>query len=191
MITRKRLNTSKGPVRLDRLAEALLDPVVSRAGFSSTQIIAAWADIVGPELASCTRPEKLRWPTRRDDPGSGKTGTGARAGSKSGVASGDGATLVVRAEGGDALELQHMSGHVIARINSMFGWRAVARISIRQAPVVARTDLSPTQPGAGPEDAMPPDAAAEARLSGVEDDELRAALGRLGARVATDRNTKV
>lgn len=168
---RRRTIKANGPVRLDRLAESLLDPVVSRAGFSSTQILTAWPDIVGPALAARSRPEKLRWPARRDEE------------------CGDGATLFVRAEGGDALELQYASAEIVARINAMFGWRAVERISIRQAPV----DDVATGPGpeTRAEGFAEPDSGPDAGyLADIADDDLRAALGRLGARIGKGRDTK-
>ncbi|MEJ8571740.1 DUF721 domain-containing protein [Microbaculum marinum] len=174
MERRNRPSPAYGPVRLDRIAEPLLDPVVARAGFSSTQVIAAWPEIVGPELAARSRPEKLRWPRRQAE------GEEATA---------EGATLVVRAEGFEALEIQHMSSNIAARINAIFGWRAVTRVSIRQGPVESRSGTAAANPGTLPS-ALPDaeNAAADERLATVEDHDLRSALARLGARVsaATD-----
>jgi len=169
MIRRRR--KTAGPSRLDRLAEDLLGPVVARAGFSSTQILAAWPEIVGPELAGRSRPEKLRWPPRRDteeDPETANRATRA-----------DAATLVVRAEGGDALEIQHLSDRIIARINALFGWRAVARITIRQAPVADQQADAPPRPTGGPGDGEP-----------RHSDTLDTALARLGSHIGGGENTK-
>ena len=47
------------------------------------------------------------------------------------------ATLVLRVEGPVALEIQHLSGVIIEKVNRFFGWRAVGRIQIRQAPLRA------------------------------------------------------
>lgn len=173
MSTGKKIK-AKGPVRIDRIAEALLDPVVSRAGFSSTQILAAWPDIAGPDLAARSRPEKLRWPPRRE----GEVGTGA---------SGGGATLVVRAEGGDAMDLHYASAAIVARVNAIFGWRAVERLSIRQAPVDTGPRSGQPDPAASAE---PGDNTEDAALAGIDDPDLRAALGRLGTRIGRDRDTK-
>ncbi len=169
---------ANGPVRIDRIAEKLLDPVVSKAGFSSTQILAAWTEIVGPGLAERSRPERLRWPQRRENPG--------RDGAESGGGEvREGATLVVRAEGGDALELQYASAEVVARINAIFGWRAVERLTIRQAPVETGQNRPPTQRSpADPAKSAADEAAG--RLETVEDEQLRAALARLGSRIGTD-----
>ena len=173
MTVRKRKTVQTGPSRLDRLAEDLLGPVVSRAGFSSTQILAAWPEIVGPELAIRSRPEKLRWPPRReaeDHDGDGGVGQAA--------------TLVIRAEGGDALEIQHLSDRIIARINALFGWRAVRRIAIRQAPVAASASDARLRPAGGKTPGgQTPD---ETRHS----DTLDAALARLGSHIGGRKDTK-
>ena len=77
-----------------------------------------------------------------------------------------------------ALEIQHLSGVIIERVNRFFGWRAVARIQIRQAPL-KRQAKKPPPPA--------PDPAVVARLaaglSDIGDEALRDALARLGASV--------
>ena len=90
----------------------------------------------------------------------------------------DPATLVLRVEGPVALEIQHMSGVIIDKVNRFFGWRAVGRIQIRQAPLMRR-NLKKKPRG--------PDPAVVARLAAgmtdVADEGLRDALARLGAAV--------
>jgi len=173
MSKRPKIKPVNGPVRIDRLAEALLDPVVSKAGFSSTQILAAWPDIVGPDLAERSRPEKLRWPARRES----DDGT---------AGSSDGATLVVRAEGGDAMELQYASAQIVAKINAIFGWRAVSRLSIRQAPVNTGQQDAQSPSPAPAKPAKPLDSGTAERIASVEDEELRDALARLGSQIDGD-----
>ena len=59
------------------------------------------------------------------------------------------ATLVLRVEGPVALEIQHLSGVIIEKVNRFFGWRAVGRIQIRQAPLRRRAKgphAAPTRP---------------------------------------------
>ena len=56
------------------------------------------------------------------------------------------ATLVLRVEGPVALEIQHLSGVIIERVNRFFGWRAVGRIQIRQAPLRAAREEEPPPP---------------------------------------------
>jgi len=77
-----------------------------------------------------------------------------------------------------ALEIQHSSDVILQRVNRFFGWSAVGRLALRQAPLSRRERPKP---------ARAPDPAAVAKiaetLSAVEDEELRAALARLGASI--------
>jgi hypothetical protein len=88
------------------------------------------------------------------------------------------ATLVLRVDGPVALEIQHLSGVIIERVNRFFGWRAVGRVQIRQAPLMRREKRQAPPP---------PDPEVVARLaagmSDIGDDALRDALARLGASV--------
>jgi hypothetical protein len=88
------------------------------------------------------------------------------------------ATLVLRVEGPMALEIQHASDVILQRVNRFFGWNAIGRLALRQAPL-SRRDASKAPIG--------PDAASVAKvaetLSAVEDEELRTALARLGASI--------
>ena len=89
------------------------------------------------------------------------------------------ATLVLRVEGPVALEIQHLSGVIIEKVNRFFGWRAVGRIQIRQAPLTRRRPRRQRPRG--------PDPAVVARLAAgmtdIGDEDLRDALARLGAAV--------
>ena len=88
------------------------------------------------------------------------------------------ATLVLRVEGPAALEIQHLSGVIIEKVNRFFGWRAVGRIQIRQAPLARREQEAPP---AAPDPAMV--ARIAAGMTDIADEDLRGALARLGAAV--------
>ena len=60
------------------------------------------------------------------------------------------ATLVLRVEGPAAIEIQHLSGVILERVNRFFGWQAVDRIALRQAPLRRRQQPAPP-PGPDPE----------------------------------------
>jgi hypothetical protein len=145
---------------LSQLVGKTIADLFARQGFATTGIVTHWPEIVGPEIADHAEPMRMVWPRRvhEDDP--------------------DPATLVLRVEGPVALEIQHLSGVIIERVNRFFGWRAVGRIQIRQAPL-ARRDKKPLPPA--------PDPAIVARLAAgmadIADDDLRGALARLGAAV--------
>jgi hypothetical protein len=148
------------PKALSQLVGKTIADLFARQGFASTGIVTHWPEIVGPEIADHAEPMRMVWPRRvhEDDP--------------------DPATLVLRVEGPVALEIQHLSGVIIERVNRFFGWRAVGRIQIRQAPLARRGRKVP-RPA--------PDPAIVARLAAgmadIADDDLRGALARLGAAV--------
>jgi len=76
-----------------------------------------------------------------------------------------------------AIEVQHMAPLLIERLNTHLGWRCIGRLSIRQGPVEKRRGKNKPLP-------LDPQAVAQAQLAtqGFEDEALRAALTRLGAR---------
>jgi hypothetical protein len=154
------VNKPSQPRRLSELAGKTLADALARQGFASTGIVTHWADIVGAEIADHAEPMRMAWPRRvhEDDP--------------------EPATLILRVEGPVALEIQHMSGVIIEKVNRFFGWRAVGRIQIRQAPLMRREKK--VRPAA-------PDPEAVARLAAgmtdIADEGLRGALARLGAAV--------
>ena len=84
-----------------------------KRGFAQREIVTRWPEIVGPLLGRHSLPERIRF--ARDE--------------------NEDATLVVRAASGFATELQHLEPTVIARINGYFGFRAIGRLSIIQAPL--------------------------------------------------------
>ena len=140
----------------------LLSDVFSEAyakqGFAARELVTRWAEIAGPEIAAHSQPLKMQWPR----PVEGQPQ--------------EPATLVLRVEGPMALEIQHSSDVILARVNRFFGWNAVGRLALRQAPLTRR---APPPPSRAPDPKAVADVAKT--LSAVEDDELRAALARLGA----------
>jgi hypothetical protein len=149
------------PRPLSEYAGATLSDVLKAQGFASTEIIARWGEIAGAEIAAHSEPIKITWP---------------RAGNPD--APPEPATLVLRVEGPAAIEIQHLAAVILERVNRFFGWRAIGRLSLRQAPLRRRDALT----------APPPlDAEAVARIAGalpqIEDEDLRQALGRLGAAI--------
>ncbi len=88
------------------------------------------------------------------------------------------ATLILRVEGPAALEIQHSSDVILQRVNRFFGWSAVGRLALRQAPLSRRKAPARRR-------APDPKSVAEVAetLLAVEDEELRAALARLGAAI--------
>jgi hypothetical protein len=149
------------------LAIDILDPVLRKRAGISMGLIQSWGEIVGDRLASRSRPEKITWPRRggEDDPF-------------------EPATLVIAAEGMAALHLQHETGEIIARVNAYLGFNAVRRIRIVQKPVGGTEQRKRPVP-------RPVSSSEAARISGavsgIEDEDLRASLERLGKSVLGSR----
>ena len=75
---------------------------------------------------------------------------------------------MLRIEGPRAIEVQHRSGQILERVNSYFGYRAVAEMRILQTPVTRKAARPPAPEPATDPNALPPSAA-------IEDRGLRAA----------------
>ena len=114
----------------------MLDPVARARGFATTALLSEWPAVVGEELARFTAPDKVVWP-RRNENGEGSSNQSAwRA---------DGAILVLKVDGPRAIELQHRAEQILERVNTYFGYRAIAQLRFLQAPV-ARTESRPVIP---------------------------------------------
>jgi hypothetical protein len=152
---------------LSDLVGKALAPAMSQHGFATSELIARWADLVGPRFAPVTRPLRVVWPR-----------VTAELVDRSGRPP---ATLVVQCEGAHALELQHAAGLILEKVNVLYGWRAVERLSIRQGPVRREgpAKRKPEPSPAGPE--------LRRSLETVEDEALREALERLGRAIAAER----
>jgi hypothetical protein len=152
-----------GPISAKPLS-VLLGKVFSDAyakqGFASRELVTRWTEIAGSEVAAHSQPLKIQWPR----PVEGQPQ--------------EPATLVLRVEGPMALEIQHGADVILQRVNRFLGWNAVGRLALRQAPL-SRGKPRPISKAV--------DAASVAKvaatLSAVEDEDLRAALARLGASI--------
>jgi hypothetical protein len=153
------MHKPSGPKPLADLIGRCVADTFRRQGFTSTEIVTHWDDIVGAQLARIAEPIRMRWSPARD---------GDQI---------EPATLVLRVEGPEAIEVQHLCGTIIERVNGYVGWQAVGAIALRQAPLRRRH----AKPQRNPIDEDL--AASIAEKTGIADDRLRAALGRLGAAV--------
>jgi hypothetical protein len=141
------------------LANPLLAGSFARQGFASAELVTRWPDIVGGEIAMHCEPIKMQWPrtpeAQAQEPG----------------------TLVLRVEGPAAIEIQHLAPQILERVNRFFGFMAVGRLAIRQAPIVRR----------GRRKLRTPDPEAVKKMAeslpAIEDESLKDALARLGVSV--------
>lgn len=146
--------------------DRLIRRVGGKRGFVSGQLLTLWPQIVGPSLARNTMP--LRIIFKRLPGGSWQRDNG---------------DLELKvASSAWAPEVQHLSPLIIERINTFFGYAAVARIRIKIGPLPR--PYVPPPPAAPPPEAV---ARLESVVAGIADDKLREALLRLGAAIATPK----
>jgi len=126
-----------------------------KRGFTRREILTQWPAIVGELMARYSCPERLQFGRDRNE----------------------GATPVVRAGSGFATELQHLHPIVLDRINTFFGYQAVARITIIQGPLP-----TPTVAERRALRAVTPEEEARiaAQVSGTRNPDLAEALRTLG-----------
>lgn len=150
-----------GTQSLAAIVPRLARKAVGKRGFMDARILNEWPMIVGADLSRHAHPDRLTFPRGKRD----------------------GGTLHIRAMGPMATELQHLEPVLVDRINSHFGYRAVAGIKLLQAPPT-RTPATSRRT----EHRKPPPPPADSReladldrrLESVDDPELRAILRRLG-----------
>jgi hypothetical protein len=144
------------------IAEALSTttrPLFRSRGFADGAIFAHWPAIVGEALSAVCLPERVVFPPRTRS----------------------GGTLRLRvASGGLAVELQHLQPQLIERINTYFGYDAVARLQFLHGPLPKRRERGSA--------AVRPLTEAEQRqladlVSGIDDAQLRQALADCGRAV--------
>lgn len=143
-----------------RLTSGIAAQRTKGRGASIARLRAEWTAIVGPELARVSRPEALL----------------SSRGSRTGKA------LRLRVPGASAPEIQHKSGQLVDRVNAYFGHKMIDDIRLVQGAIAVQA-AAPPIPAPDPKTVS---LVAE-RAASVKDPELRAALTRLGARVATGR----
>ncbi len=149
---------SKPAVALSTLTSGLLADSFKKQGFASAELVTRWPEIVGGEIADHAEPLKIQW--RRPAEGEPQ----------------EPGTLVLRVEGPAAIEIQHLAGVILERVNRFFGWQAVDRLALRQAPLKR----------AKPRSVRSPDPAETARIAEalpIEDEDLKQALARLGSAI--------
>lgn len=149
----------KPAVALSTLTSGLLAESFARQGFASGELVTRWPEIAGADICEHAEPLKIQW--RRPAEGEPQ----------------EPGTLVLRVEGPAAIEIQHLAGVILERVNRFFGWQAVDRLALRQAPIKR----------AKPRRSRAIDPEQTARIAqtlpAIEDEDLKQALARLGAAI--------
>jgi hypothetical protein len=160
----RRQTTTRG---FKRTASVLSDQI-RRAGesrgFAVSRLLTHWAEIAGPDIATIARPVNVSY---------GRGGFGA--------------TLTVLTTGAQAPMLEMQKEQLRAKVNAVYGYNAISRVRITQT---APTGFAEGQAVFEPKKAAPPPAA-DPKIAGhaaqavrpIDNDELRAALERLGRNV--------
>jgi hypothetical protein len=137
----------------------LTQPIFGRRGFGRGAMIADWANIAGSVLAQHTLPEKIIYP--RNERGNG--------------------TLHLRIDSPAlALELQHLVPQLLEKINTHFGYKAVAYINIIQGTLPDNNDAPTLQKRSLTQEE---ENALANRLNIISDPELKKALQALGTEI--------
>lgn len=150
-------------------AANLMAPHIRRAGegrgIAVARILTDWATVVGAETAAICRPVRMSH---------GKDGFGA--------------TLVLLAPGAHAPRLAMMLPRIREQVNAVYGFNAVARITITQTAPDGFSD-SPARATPAPLQPTPAQAArAEAAAAGIDDPALAEALRRFALHFQSRRD---
>jgi len=141
------------PRQLGGLAGPLARRALGRKASALGALLADWPAVVCPETAAIALPEKLTFPKDRQDS----------------------ATLTLKVDPSQALELQHDLPWLIERINGHFGYRAIDRIKLVQGAILrAAPKPPPRPPGPAEENEI------AGLVAGVADADLKDRLAALG-----------
>ncbi|MFV0514645.1 MAG: DUF721 domain-containing protein [Jhaorihella sp.] len=161
---KQRTSSTRGFKRTDSVLGERIRRAGESRGFAVSRILTHWDEIAGPEIAAIARPVNI---------GYGKGGFGA--------------TLTVLTTGAQAPMLEMQKEKLRERVNSVYGYNAISRVRITQtAPVGFAEGQAAFTPPAGKSAERPdPQVAAQAAQAAnrIENDDLRAALERLGRNV--------
>ncbi|WP_347301964.1 DUF721 domain-containing protein [Croceibacterium sp. TMG7-5b_MA50] len=157
-----------GPAR----AVADLVPQIGRAafrrfGFVQASVVTRWPEIVGERHARVCRPESIRFPV-------GEKSEGVLQ------------LVVVPAH---APIIQHLVPEIVERVNRFFGYRAVARVKLRQGAIPASATPAATGRTAPPS-LKPIPADMGDTLRDVADPELRTVLESLARSLGAQAESK-
>lgn len=136
-----------------------------RFGFVQSSVVTRWHEIIGPGHAKVCSPEAIRFP-----PGERAEGT---------------LQLVVAPA--HAPLIQQVTPEIIERVNRFFGYRAVARVKIRQGAVKAPSADRPAKP---PPSLKPIPMELGDSLRDIGDPELRTVLESLARSFDANEQTK-
>jgi hypothetical protein len=165
-----RRSSTKGFTRTSNLLSNRIRAASETRGFAQSRLLTQWVEIAGEEIAAVSRPVEI---------GYGRGGLGA--------------TLTLLTTGANAPMLEMQKEQLRARVNSVYGYNAIARVRITQTAAMGfaegQVDFE-TRPC--PEEPVQVDQGirrkAAETASPVSDAGLRDALARLGENILNKTN---
>ena len=157
----------KGFKRTASLLQSRIKSVGSTRGFAVARLLTHWSEIVGADIARAARPVDVKY---------GKTGLGA--------------TLTLLVKGAEAPMIEMQKERIRNTVNACYGYNAIGKVRITQtapsgfAEPAALNTPAPSCPAA---EALEQ---ASHTAADVQDNDLRAALEALGARVLSQQKLK-
>ena len=155
-------------------AATLMQPSIRKAsedrGFAVTRLLTHWHEIVGESVANIAKPVGVSY---------GKSGMGA--------------TLTVLTTGAQAPMLEMQKETIREKVNACYGYRAIARLRITQTAATGFAEGRATFDAAPRVRKTPTpqmQSTAQSLSDGIESNDLRDALARLGANVLNKTNRK-
>jgi hypothetical protein len=138
-----------------------------RFGFVQSSVVTRWPEIVGPRHAQVCSPESIRFP-----PGEKRDGI---------------LQLVVLPA--HAPLIQHVIPEIMERVNRFFGYKAVARVKLRQGPVKPATGEATGTKDTPPPSLKPIPIELGDSLRDIGDPELRTVLESLARSLVAEEET--
>lgn len=161
----RKVGKQAGPRAVSQFIGKTTRATLVRRGFAQADILSKWESIVGPTLARASSPERMSFNRQHNRE----------------------ATLKVRVAPGFAPEFTQFEPLIIERINSFFGYKAVGRLNLVQAPI--KLPKKPEKRSL-PEPSKSEIEDFERQLSHVHDDDLRTRLAHLGLLIKAKANQK-
>ncbi|MCX7558034.1 DciA family protein [Sulfitobacter sp. F26204] len=164
-----RRTSTKGFKRTDSLLSGQIRRASETRGFAQSRLLTQWTEIAGQDIAAIAQPVEIGY---------------ARGGM--------GATLTLLTNGANAPMLEMQKEQLRAKVNSVYGYNAIARVRITQTAAIGFADgkvafghkTPVVKPHGDP--ALREKAAETARP--VADNGLRDALARLGENILNKNN---
>ncbi len=167
-----RRSTTRGFSRTSRLLSDQIRKAGESRGFAVSRLLTHWEEIAGSDIAAIARPVKV---------GYGRSSFGA--------------TLTVLTNGANAPMLEMQKERLREKVNAVYGYNAISKVWITQTAPTGFSDgqvefkHAPKVQKLAPVDPQDQAEAAQA-AEGVENEDLRAALERLGRNVLTKKKTQ-